>query len=115
MTDKNIEEYPYYILAIFMLYMNENDQIPATCINMAESHRNNIKKEKSNKKKIHILLLHFYKIQKQTKQIHSVRNQGSGNPGGTGQDQDGAGRSLPDAGNIYFLDLRDDYTGMLTL
>lgn len=29
---------------------NESDQIPTTCINMVESHNNNVKKEKSNKK-----------------------------------------------------------------
>lgn len=38
-----------HILAMFMLYSNESDQIPATCINMVESHNNNVKKEKSNK------------------------------------------------------------------
>lgn len=47
------------------IYMNENDQIPATSINIAESHKNNVKKEKSNKK-VYILyyfiFINLYKI-----------------------------------------------------
>lgn len=66
-----------------MLCINEKDQIPATCINKAKSHKIKFKRE-AQQKSIHILLLHFYKIQAQAKLIHGIRSQDGGYLGGTG-------------------------------
>ena len=63
-----------YIFAIVMLCMNEQDQIPATCINKAESHKIMFKRE-AQQKSIHTLLLPFYKIQAQAKLIHGISSQ----------------------------------------